>query len=541
MDAFFAAVGKPSLSRLHETLLRQGRIWDFHDCVVLSGTIEDIRDVTRTIFGKDLIPSLKLMVTQWSESIHGYDASTTLGLLSIMTHIMLEPVQASEKECIEVLKLCLPLAMSVAENDPDSLKSRPYLRVLLAKSRFAEKASRQTISTLSDQLQSVQGVFYNPDVALLPMYVPSGNEILQWTLTDHPHEVRDPVKLVLRSVLDLGDMGTEVLTRRELIRLSNSPKDEFDMLCALQLDRQGDLNGYGLSLASKYIVLSTKEAKEELAVSISRLLSRVASTDCWDPSIEWILNMLLYKLEGRSPSSIKQMLERSHVNYHNMAESLLRDISRQMPILKDWVEQQTRDPVQNSRRIPMSRANLGIIRHRRSGTKRAKSPGASRTVQQPSVRAQRSSKDGDEERDNPLSPRSEHEDRQEDQETIPENASPYVQPLGNEQLGTINEPRNSQETPVITVARRNDAHHNHHASLHANAPRGTDLPEKIKRREEAQLEVDIRKRLAAEYDKKLAAEIYSKEKRRQERMAIFDELKKRMSFDSRTIVSGPLT
>ncbi|KAJ8119429.1 hypothetical protein O1611_g10615 [Lasiodiplodia mahajangana] len=245
------AVFSTSLLRLYRTLLRQGRIWDFHDLVVLMPTIEDTKAFTYDIFAKDLIPSLQTLVSDWSDSVHGYDSSTTLGLLGIMTHILLEPVEISEKECIEILKLCLPLAISVVENDPSSLKSRPYLRLLLAKSRFAETASRQAIDSLIAHLQSSQGVYYQTDISLLPIYVPSGNEVPQWTPMDQPPELKDPVKLVLRSTVELGDLGTEVIARRELIRLSANPRDEFDTLCNLQLSRQGDLNGYGLSLAAK--------------------------------------------------------------------------------------------------------------------------------------------------------------------------------------------------------------------------------------------------------------------------------------------------
>lgn len=200
--------------RLYQTLLRQGRIWDFHDLFVLMPTLEDIKAFTYDIFDKDLIPSLQVMASDWSDSVHGYDASTTLGLLSMMTHILLMPVGAAEKECVDILKICLPLAISVAENDPSSLKSRPYLRLLLAKSRFAETASRQAIDSLTSQLQSSQGVFYQADIALLPIYVPLGDETPQWTPADQPVELKDPVKLVLRSAIELGDFETEALARR---------------------------------------------------------------------------------------------------------------------------------------------------------------------------------------------------------------------------------------------------------------------------------------------------------------------------------------
>ncbi|KAJ3562568.1 hypothetical protein NPX13_g8520 [Xylaria arbuscula] len=519
MDLFNEAVDTPSLMLLHKALLRQGRIWDFHDCVVLPGNedIAIIQDILHKIFEKDLVPSLEMMISQWTESIHGYDASTTLGLLSIMTHIMLEPVQASEKECVEILKLCLPLAISVGENDPSNLKSRPYLRVLLAKSRFAENASRQAMNELSSQLRSAQGVFYKRDLAGLPIYVPSGTEILQWTTLDQPDELKDPIKLILRSAIELGDMGTEALARLELIRLSENPKDEFDMLCALQLDSQGDLDRYGMTLASKYLVSNTKEAREELAISISQFLSRVSSTDCWPLSTEWLLNMLLYKLEGKSPSSIKNLLERSHTDYESMDARLLDEISRKMPSLKDWVEKQARTPKNKA-----SQDNITSPQRKNTRTKRAKGSGAAQPVgKQPSVRRRRSPEYEDD-WDIRSFRRSKSKDRRQDQEPVQDNVSPRIQPLNNEQPATAEETRDSHGNPFVT----SHEVHDRRASLHPDDTGAAGLSENIRGRDEAKLEAAIRDRIAREFDKKLAAEKISQMKQREGRTALLEELRK---------------
>ncbi|TGJ84571.1 hypothetical protein E0Z10_g4180 [Xylaria hypoxylon] len=515
-----------TLLHLYQTLLRQGRIWDFHDLVVLMPTIEDIKALTYDVFGKDLIPSLGILITDWSDSVHGYDASTTLGLLSIMTHIMLEPVEASEKECIDILKLCLPLAISIAENDPSSLKSRPYLRLLLAKSRFAETASRQAIDTLTTRLQSAQGVFYHSDIALLPIYVPSENETPQWGITDQPPELKTPVRLVLRSAIELGDLETEVLARQELLRLSSNPREEFDTLCALQLSRQGDLNGYGLSLASKYLVSNTKEAKEELAILISRLLSKVASTDYWDPSQEWILNMLLYKLEGRSPSAIKHMLERSNTDYQNMEEPFLREISRKMPILKDWVDQQAGNSTNNKVKDTVLRAGSRSRRNNKPAARRTRGYSLRRTPEQPSKRAQQVTvNEQKDERDTPwMAPKP--EDSREDNRPQPEDRPSHTHLENNGEQVTTDQRRDNQETPLIEVSRPKDDPHNPFIPPHRPEPMTIDLPVNERRQDDAVLAAQIRKKLEAEFDQRLEAEKNSERERRNERMEILEGLKK---------------
>ncbi|KAJ2987439.1 hypothetical protein NUW58_g4504 [Xylaria curta] len=488
--------------RLYQTLLRQGRIWDFHDLMSFMPTIEDIKAFTYDIFGKDLIPSLKTMVSNWSDSVHGYDTSTTLGLLSIMTRILLEPIEASEKECIEILKLCLPLAILIVENDPDSLKSRPYLRLLLAKSRFAETASRQAIDSLTNQLQFSPGVFYQADISSLPIYVPLGDENPQWTPMDQPSELKDPVRLVLRSAVELGDLETEVLARRELIRLSHNPRDEFDALCTLQMSRQGDLNGYGLSLASKYLVSITKAEKEDLAISISRLLSKVASTEYWDPAHEWILNMLLYKLEGRSPSMIQRMLERSHADYHSIEESLLREISRKMSALKDWVDLQlASNPTQTRPKDTVLRAGPSWRNGNRHTARRTKGTGVRRPTEQHPKRDQQQGT----ERSTPLMTGSKPDESVQIHRPAPEGNPLTIKIVDNGQQSTAgqNLPTQSPRSEPVGM----------HSSV---VKMGGD---------DAAHEAQIRKKLEAEFDKRLEAEKESERERRNEKMAILEGLR----------------
>ncbi|RYC58064.1 hypothetical protein CHU98_g8144 [Xylaria longipes] len=523
-----------TLFRLYQTLLRQGRIWDFHDLFVLMPSLEDIKAFTYDIFSKDLIPSLQVMVSDWSDSVHGYDASTTLGLLSMMTHILLEPLGAAEKECIDILKICLPLAISVAENDPNSLKSRPYLRLLLAKSRFAETASRQAIDSLTSQLQSSQGVFHQADIALLPIYVPWRDETPQWTPVDQPAELKDPVRLVLRSAIELGDLETEVLARQELIRLKSSlnAREEFNMLCTLQLSRQGDLNGYGSTLASKYLVSNTKAEKEDLAIAISRLLSKVASTDYWDSSYEWILNMLLYKLEGMSPSTIQHMLERSHANYQNMEESLLREISRKLPILKDWVDQQqvpnsTQTKLQNT----VLRAGSGSRHGNKPSARRPKSPGGRGTKYQLLRRGQQGTTDERKrERDIHLMTSPKPGDSPQVPHRLPEGSPPPTHPVNIGKQSAVDQARNNQVTPLATVRRSNDNSQDH------AIPVVIQPSVNNRRKDDAALAAQIREKLEAEFDKKLEAEKESKREQRTEKMAILEELKKEVETIRREAV-----
>ncbi|KAI0202083.1 hypothetical protein F4808DRAFT_468670, partial [Astrocystis sublimbata] len=135
-------------------------------------------------------------------------------------------------------------------------------------------------------------------------------------------------------------------------------------------------SGYGLTLASSYLTSVTKTEKEDLAAAISRLLPKVSSTDFLDASHEWVLNMLLYKIEGKSSSTIRHMLERNDANHRNMEESLLREISRKMPQLENWAEQ---------------RLQSSASSHLRSYKNKA--PNESRAPIRPALRTQERTKD----------------------------------------------------------------------------------------------------------------------------------------------------
>lgn len=145
------------LKRLYDIMLRERRIWDFHDLLVLMADIKDIESILDEIFGTDLVTSLKTVISDWSKTGDEYDSPTTLALLSILTHIVLEPIHSQGAKNMEIMKLCTPQALLVFKHDPTKIKSRPYLRFLLAHSRFTEVASHNAISSLVGRLESSGG------------------------------------------------------------------------------------------------------------------------------------------------------------------------------------------------------------------------------------------------------------------------------------------------------------------------------------------------------------------------------------------------
>ncbi|KAI0871708.1 hypothetical protein GGS24DRAFT_45741 [Hypoxylon argillaceum] len=327
------------LKRLYDIMLHERRIWDFHDLLVLMADIKDIESILDEIFGTDLVTSLKTVISDWSKTGDEYDSPTTLALLSILTHIVLEPIHSQGAKNMEIMKLCTPQALLVFKHDPTKIKCRPYLRFLLAHSRFTEVASHNAISSLVGRLESSGGICFYADPSQLPIYVPNGTDTLYWASSEISSEEKASANLVSRAAKSFKDIRTEILALQELIRLSANPVNEFDRLCELQLG-EGDLVGYGYSLASRYLITKTAQERETLKSEIRGLLAKVDTPEFCDPPWKWVITMIMYKLEDRSLHGICFNLHNGMPYYRNMDAAFLKQISQKSPELSSWVDQQ---------------------------------------------------------------------------------------------------------------------------------------------------------------------------------------------------------
>ncbi|KAH9898747.1 hypothetical protein F4778DRAFT_782854 [Xylariomycetidae sp. FL2044] len=351
--------------QLYASLMREGRLWDLHDLTTSMSSVRSLESLVFAIFGPPMINSVRTLVSDWASPSHEYDTSISLALLSILTSMLLDLDHSSDDWSEDILRVALPIAVSIQQNDPASIKTRPYLRLLLAKSRFSEKKSRQEIANFLKQLSLSPGLTYYRDDRLLPMYVPLDSENPGWAIPDASSAFKDPVVLVARTAKHLGDHATEAMALREIIRLSSKPVNEFRQLCELQRKHQGDNAGYAQSLASKYLIADSYESREKLTVDIARLLSRTGLADCWNDNHEWILNMLLYKLQGRRPAAIHRELMKRSSRYNSMDLDLLTEVNTKFPALTTWVERQVSAIRNFNENAPAQQSDPESIKHDR--------------------------------------------------------------------------------------------------------------------------------------------------------------------------------
>ncbi|KAI3318046.1 hypothetical protein HD806DRAFT_512937 [Xylariaceae sp. AK1471] len=288
------------IKNLYDVLLRQGRVWDLYDFLISLVPYKGIAGVFCDLFGMfDIHSGCRNIIMDWTEHSRKMDISTTLALLGLFTSMIATQYQVICEPYAEVLlDQTLPLATALREQDPKTIKSRPFLRWILEKSRLEGEKDGDRLRTLFWRLQSFVGVAYRTSRIGLPQYAPLQDENPGWDVADAGTGLKEPVRLVLRTARELHDYEMEVLALQQLILFSKDPSKEFEELCYLHKSVREDFQGYMVTLVSTYLISVTKEAKSDLAKELS---TQLLATDCSEyllPDVLYMANMVLSALSG---------------------------------------------------------------------------------------------------------------------------------------------------------------------------------------------------------------------------------------------------
>ncbi|KAI0436253.1 hypothetical protein F4803DRAFT_242104 [Xylaria telfairii] len=165
---------------VYQHLLSEGRIWDFRDLFV-SFLQHSTQETTCFQFLHVQFNSptfIDTLVGDWLTET--FDEPTSLALLDIVASLCLGPILTPEKR--NIVKHCLEssrsIALSIAENDAELLRTRPYLRWSLAKARVASYSEGE-ISREPSLLSSLPGrFFYRSEAIDMPLYAPKQSEFI---------------------------------------------------------------------------------------------------------------------------------------------------------------------------------------------------------------------------------------------------------------------------------------------------------------------------------------------------------------------------
>ncbi|OTA96079.1 hypothetical protein M434DRAFT_151590 [Hypoxylon sp. CO27-5] len=308
---------------LYKNLVVQGRVWDVRDITVAM--------ISAGVNILDQWGGIQNFAKDWSSSAS--DASTTLALLDIFVSLAAYELENSVEAAEALIIESTPLALSIIENDPGSMKSRPFMRWMLTKTQLSDIKGPHYAYSYKEHFEPFPGVVFHSKRSQLPQYVPVKSENPGWNPHGAASEFERPVRMAMITSRELGDYQTEVVALQRLIILSPNPSKEFEELSKLQKVIQGDICGYSKTLTSKYLISNTDDLKRGLKSEISKLFDVPDFSNCLSMLDSWILNMLRYTLEDEGPAALRALKE-SNDDYENLPGEFQSKISaRFLPTL----------------------------------------------------------------------------------------------------------------------------------------------------------------------------------------------------------------
>ncbi|KAJ2905777.1 hypothetical protein MKZ38_004454 [Zalerion maritima] len=250
---------RETIDGLPQSLVREGRLWDYHDIA-----LEQYRDLgTPSEFEIDNI------LETWL--VPQYHESTYMALLSILADIVASSASSNPANTQLAKKYAMQrgehLSKAIATSDPEMMRSRPYLKWILAKAVFWVYESPRGIQKAVDQIDQHPGFLIptnKTDPIFTPVYIPAENENPGWAKVDTPSGVVESVRTGLELAKDLEDYAVEASFRKLLVHLSPYPMQELENLATFQRVVQGDVVGYLESTVSAYLFADSPQMKDRV-------------------------------------------------------------------------------------------------------------------------------------------------------------------------------------------------------------------------------------------------------------------------------------
>lgn len=299
------------LSRIYRLLLPQGRIWEVRDILVAAVDAQGPDDVWDLLFDVDIYSDRALIKFLDDWSVQGYDEPTYLAVLDILASLSTAltsywdspPSQnhlAAAERCLQHARI---LATCLKENSPELVKSRPYVRWILAEEELARKRTPSE-SDLKQHLSIFPGLTVWRSV--IPIYIPLKWENPGWPLSKTSTLSNGFLGTVLQAAQELGDYDTEAICLGELIYRSPEPSGLFAQLTSLQKSVQGNRLGYQQTCLSKFLLAKDAESRRGLLRELAWIMGEDLGVYDWlgTPLIDWCDNMVkraIHKSMGQDP------------------------------------------------------------------------------------------------------------------------------------------------------------------------------------------------------------------------------------------------
>lgn len=222
--------------------------------------------------------SMKDILADWHTDPK--DESTNLALLDMLS---LTALAASTYTSVHYLantcvQLAEPIGNSLLTNSPDLVQSRPFLRWVVAKA--VVNSGPRNFKYFSDY----PGLTIFPTIEGMPYYVPVSQENPGWLPLGPMPTSRESLQMALRSSRKMQDYKTEALCLRELALITQDPGELLHELGHLQRFKQHNMDGYLVTLLSRYLTCKDYSSKENLRKDVEEFGIWKDSSDLVNPT-----------------------------------------------------------------------------------------------------------------------------------------------------------------------------------------------------------------------------------------------------------------
>ena len=330
--------------RLYVDLLRDGRVWDFHDIFISKVWVDGVKDAIRSFAGpvSNSRKPLTALLDDWKSPAGESDGSTALAMLDMLLSV--SPISTSDRSRIydieeDTMALATQTATSVMMSNPELMDSQPFLYWMLRKSGNALLQNGNQQFLFYDHLRSQPGISasfrFNPIPGIyhhrgfgLPEYTPAETENPGWRQDEAPAEYQAPAKLVLKQAKRFENYRMQSQALTNLILFSKRPTKLFDELCILQKSVQGDVKRYAHTLGSTYLALDAGSPTDDLKHAIRDVFYESGS--CLTTHEKWYQGLLLYSLETDAAERAR-VLDLAFDNSRYLSKEALALLDAKMP------------------------------------------------------------------------------------------------------------------------------------------------------------------------------------------------------------------
>ena len=313
--------------RLYQDLLREGRVWDFHDIFTALSFAHGSDFAFQSLVGStDNKRPLQCLMDDWITANGGHDSATLLALLRIALY------SGAADTSMEFSK---QLALTVMEYHPQDMDTEAFLQWMLMKTKYGIMSANANIDGFHDHLKSAPGLlaYYGWQ---MPTYIPVHHENPGWRAADAPAECQSLAQSLLGHCKRLGNYHMQADALGVLILISKDPVKELDELCSLQNSTQGNIDAYYRTLGTSYLALAPDASADDPK---RNELKRIFRDRCFDrkasiiASEKFLRCLFLYSIEDEDEGAQKALEEAFHHSLY-LQENEVEEFEDKMPDLR---------------------------------------------------------------------------------------------------------------------------------------------------------------------------------------------------------------